>query len=601
MTPFLLLCCLPPVAASALSQGAARRLLAWGPDNLEEVCEQGICHRFGKISAPVDHDDPSQGEWDLVYFVNSDFWDPIEKPNGPVFVNMGYGSTGVGGYTSSALRQVDDATFSRGFVGTNADFAKEIGALVINVPNRYYGCETARAGRNEGSCPTSLEEIPEGEEGVIEALERLRFLSLKSVVDDIAFVAKATITTFAEDWGMTILPGSERASNQPIVFGCSWPGAAAVYSRMLHPEVFAGAVATSHPLVSSPAGNNHYRSFVGSVYELYSAGGSLECRNIISVGHEEIRRRIEEDGEDNGPIGSCVLDCAISEAVNADFGRGPDQYYSFGGGIPGLPGVQTIDRECTVLGCNIETTCGFLRECVDSAIDPSFDDPFPISAAEPHQAEAAYQCLASFSAAVQNMGSHNDTYKHRWQQQQQQQGEEPLDERDLMVFNPDSFEPNYNLGPLVYQSNTLTYKMFGFEGPLWMTQTCNLGSGCPFVQGKAGGASLAQINARLWTSYTRPGVSLAEFIEGMRIGARDWRTMMGGQRPWSVEWAELTNVYMVYNDADPWTGTGADQAMPEDRNLSYDLGGGGVSHCVFPAPAAQAAIKEWANTPVNYK
>jgi hypothetical protein len=24
--------------------------------------------------------------------------------------------------------------------------------------------------------------------------------------------------------------------------------------------------------------------------------------------------------------------------------------------------------------------------------------------------------------------------------------------------------------------------MFGFKGPLWMTQTCNDDSGCPFVQ-----------------------------------------------------------------------------------------------------------------------
>jgi hypothetical protein len=51
-----------------------------------------------------------------------------------------------------------------------------------------------------------------------------------------------------------------------------------------------------------------------------------------------------------------------------------------------------------------------------------------------------------------------------------------------MVFNPDDLIPAFNLGPLVYESNTLTYQMFGFKGPLWMTQTCNNGSGCPFVQ-----------------------------------------------------------------------------------------------------------------------
>ena len=113
---------------------------------------------------------------------------------------MGYGSTDVGGWTASALRQVDGATFNRGFVGTSIEFAQELGALIITVPNRYYGCETARAGNIEGSCPTSLEEIPEGEAGVIEAHARLWFLSLRAVVDDIALVATATITRFAEDW-----------------------------------------------------------------------------------------------------------------------------------------------------------------------------------------------------------------------------------------------------------------------------------------------------------------------------------------------------------------------------------------------------------------
>ena len=31
------------------------------------------------------------------------------------------------------------------------------------------------------------------------------------------------------------------------------------------------------------------------MYELYSAGGSLECRNVLSVGHAEIKRLIEDE------------------------------------------------------------------------------------------------------------------------------------------------------------------------------------------------------------------------------------------------------------------------------------------------------------------
>ena len=283
-------------------------------DVQEEICSGQTCHRFGKVRAPLDYDDPSQGEHDLVYFVNSDFWDPINKPNAPIFIIMSYGSVEPT-FVSYSLAMINIPNAN--MPGVDAAFAREMGALIINVPNRYYGCESARAGNRAGSCPTSLEPIPEGDEGVLEALHRLRFLSAESVVDDIAFVADQTITTFAEDWGMVIPAGKARAPNRPITFGCSWPGAAAVYSRMKHPDLFPGAVATSHPLVSSPNGNPHYRSFVGHVYELAAAGGSLECRNVLTVGHQEIRRRIQESGvRYPGPIGSCQVNCIISAQVN---------------------------------------------------------------------------------------------------------------------------------------------------------------------------------------------------------------------------------------------------------------------------------------------
>ena len=62
------------LAAPTPATNATRR--EWGPAHLREVCEDGICHRYGKMSAPLDHDDLSEGEWELAYFVNSDYWDP---------------------------------------------------------------------------------------------------------------------------------------------------------------------------------------------------------------------------------------------------------------------------------------------------------------------------------------------------------------------------------------------------------------------------------------------------------------------------------------------------------------------------------------------
>ena len=36
-----------------------------------------------------------------------------------------------------------------------------------------------------------------------------------------------------------------------------------------------------------------------------------------------------------------------------------------------------------------------------------------------------------------------------------------------MVYNADDLVPNFDLGPKVYESNTLTYQMFGFKG--WLS------------------------------------------------------------------------------------------------------------------------------------
>lgn len=106
--------------------------------------------------------------------------------------------------------------------------------------------------------------------------------------------------------------------------------------------------------------------------------------------------------------------------------------------------------------------------------------------------------------------------------------------------------------------------------------------------------SVEQINAILWASYGTPGESLEVFSATMRDEARAWDAFLGGQKPWAAQ-ERLTNVYNIYNDADPWTGPGMRQGpIPIGRNLTYELGGGGVSHCVYEAEGAEASIREWA-------
>jgi hypothetical protein len=130
-----------------------------------------------------------------------------------------------------------------------------------------------------------------------------------------------------------------------------------------------------------------------------------------------------------------------------------------------------------------------------------------------------------------------------------------------------------------------------------MTQTCDDGSGCPFVQGRPGGSTYDQTNAWLWVHFGRPGQTLPEFVQYMRSEAFRYLEKFGGQRPWQT-YPDMSNIYMVYNDADPWTAPGVLRDLPAERNLTYDLGGGGVAHCVYPALGAQPWIRWWASKPV---
>ena len=77
-----------------------------------------------------------------------------------------------------------------------------------------------------------------------------------------------------------------------------------------------------------------------------------------------------------------------------------------------------------------------------------------------------------------------------------------------------------------------------------------------------------------------------------------WHAEYGGQRPWKT--TAICNVYMVYNDADPWTATGAIQHVPADRKLAYDIGSGGLAHCSHQSGAeGEAWIREWANSAIK--
>jgi hypothetical protein len=89
---------------------------------------------------------------------------------------------------------------------------------------------------------------------------------------------------------------------------------------------------------------------------------------------------------------------------------------------------------------------------------------------DPLAAGEAYKCLVTFSEARRNVENKSD--------------EKSAEGDDLIVFDSEKLDLSFNsdkldnslsltLGPRVYSGTTLIYQMFGFKGPLWMTQTCN--------------------------------------------------------------------------------------------------------------------------------
>lgn len=566
--------------------GVVVRLAAAVPPNLVEVFDPiyGTTGFYHQIVAPVDHSDPSGAQWNLTYFVNFEYF----RPGGPIFLTNNYGTVDES-YLGVNIRYTQGDTWTY-FGLVEADF-QELGALLINVPNRFFGCNAARAALPWGSCPVSTSDPTTTDD----ALERLEHLTLEQVVADIAFVARETRSTYSEEWGMEVDPETGLALNAAVTFGCSWPGSASTYARMLFPDVITGAVATSNPLTSDESGNPYYKNAQGVSYASSASGGSPECAAVLTAGHEEIYRLLEADGVEltNGNSNCPVQDCVVSPTVNRDFFFDDDYYYPYGFGIPGLPNTQNMPRpgECYRPGCNVAETCKFLLQCSHGG-----------------DTNEAYGCLVDFRRArVLSAAKSSDGAAAVVPPQQLalKRGGDMfrLDAERLRALNQRgrsrrtvgmrtgaaTAAADYD----VFQPGVLIDAMFGFRGPLWMAQSCDLNSSCPFVQGPLGGVSTDQLFSGYHDAYALSGVTLDEFVQGLRSGANAWLESMGGQTPWVAKPESTTNIYWIYNDADPWTATGVALPVPEGRELTYELAEGGFSHCRFESRGVRASIQKW--------
>lgn len=202
-----------------------------------------------------DHFDPlNSNTWNQGYYVNDTFWK--NGTSAPVFLCVGGEGPPI------------DASVVSNSVHCNiaVEWLEETGAILFALEHRYYGCHLKE------SCPVNLSDT-----------NALRYLSSSQALEDTALFH---------------LHATEKYNLQPdnlwIVWGGSYPGMIAAWSRISFPHLFHVAVASSAPVLAQLDMRGYYE-VVGNAYATTSVGGSPQCKTIIARGHEII----------GGMLGSC--------------------------------------------------------------------------------------------------------------------------------------------------------------------------------------------------------------------------------------------------------------------------------------------------------
>jgi len=277
---------------------------------------------FGQV---VDHFEAS-GEkefWKQDFFVNNSQWSG--EPDAPVFLCVGGEGPPLDDSVVTASVHCNDAV----------ELLEEFQGLMFAIQHRFYGCQDTK-----GGCPNrNISSI---------TAQDLQVQSSRQAIQDLA--------TFHEYASKQFNISSEA---KWILFGGSYPGMLAAFTRLKFPHLFHAAVSSSAP-VQAQFEMREYNDIVSDAYTQSSVGGFPECRDRIKDGHAKIGEYLKtQDGrtklEEMFKFSQGYLD---SHDAQVEF---------TGSGVANFP-AQSNDPNCEAPVCNIGKICQHMIS-IDEPLD----------------------------------------------------------------------------------------------------------------------------------------------------------------------------------------------------------------------------------------
>lgn len=179
------------------------------------------------------------------------------------------------------------------------------------------------------------------------SIENLKYLSSRQALADLAL-----FHDYATDY-------YQLAGSPWVVFGGSYSGALAAWSRKLYPSLFTAAVASSAPL-RAEANFVGYQNVVASALTAYSVGGDPQCLGIIAQGHAQIRELLKTESHRRELERKFAL-CGERVLDN------PDNVANWAGQGVIITAPQYNSQRCDRTSCNIALLCGNLSEIASNA------------------------------------------------------------------------------------------------------------------------------------------------------------------------------------------------------------------------------------------